>query len=73
MSIVITEKLAQQIKVGDLVRSSNQISFQKVNDIDKSGNQIVLWLDQNIIGGRKYGVNLTSLVINEPLEYKEIK
>ena len=30
MSIVINEKLAQEIKVGDLVRSSNQISFQKV-------------------------------------------
>lgn len=73
MSIVINEKLAQEIKVGDLVRSSNQISFQKVNDIDKSGNQIVLWLDQNIIGGRKHGVHLTSLVINEPLEVKETK
>ena len=73
MSIVITEKLSQEIKVGDLIRSSNQLSFQKVNGIDKSGNQIVLWLDKNIIGGRKHGANLTSLVINEPVEYKEIK
>jgi len=73
MSIVITEKLAQKIKVGDLVRSCNQISFQKVNDIDKSGRQIVLWLDKNIIGGRKQGVGITSLVVDEPIDVKETK
>jgi len=48
------------------------ISFQKVNDIDKSGQQIVLWLDKNIIGGRKQGKSLVSLIANEPVEFKQL-
>jgi hypothetical protein len=72
MSIVITEKLAEEIKVGDLIRDTHMISFQKVNDIDKSGQQIVLWLDKNIIGGRKQGKSLVSLIANEPVEFKQL-
>ena len=71
MSIVIIEKEAKEIKVGDLVRNVDMISFQKVNDIDKSGKQIVLWLEKNNSGGRKQGKNLVSLVTNEPVEVKE--
>ena len=71
MSIVIIEKEAKEIKVGDLVRNVDMISFQKVNDIDKSGKQIVLWPEKNNIGGRKQGKNLVSLVTNEPVEVKE--
>jgi hypothetical protein len=73
MSIVITEKLAEDIKVGDLVRSENQISFQKANRIEKAGGRVDLWFDKNIIGGRKFGVNSSTLWSDEPVEIKETK
>ena len=73
MSIVIIEKLAKDIKVGDLVRDVDMISFQKVENKHNSGRQIVLWLEKNNIGGRKQGKSLVSLVTNEPVEVKEIE
>jgi hypothetical protein len=73
MSIVIIEKEAKEIKVGDLVRSENQISFQKVNRINTVGGRVDLWLDKNIVGGRKMGVNSSTLWLNDPVEVKETK
>ena len=73
MSIVITEKLAEDIKVGDLVRSENQISFQKVNRINRAGGRVDLFLDKNIIGGREQGVNSSTLWSVDPVEVKETK
>lgn len=69
----IIEKLAQDIKVGDLIRDTHMISFQKVNRINKVGGRIDLWLDKNIIGGRKYGVNSSTLWSVVPVEVKEAK
>ena len=73
MSTVITEKLAEDVKVGDIVRSVNQISFQKVNRIDRVGGRVDLWLDKNIIGGRKQGVNVSTLWSVDPVEVKILK
>jgi len=71
MSIVITEKLAEDIKVGDLVRSEGMISFQKVNRINRAGGRVDLFLDKNIIGGRKQGVNSSTLWSVDLVEIKE--
>ena len=70
MSIII-EKEAKEIKVGDLVRSENQISFQKVNRINAVGGRVDLWLDKNIIGGRKHGVNSSTLWSSDLVEVKK--
>lgn len=72
MSITITEKLAEEITVGDLIRTEDMITFQKVNDIGKSGKQIVLSLEENNIEGKEWGINSVFLATNEPLEIKEI-
>ena len=71
MSIIITEKLAEDIKVGDLVRSEDMISFQKVNRINRAGGRVDFFLDKNIIGGRKQGVNSSTLWSVDPVEVKE--
>ena len=73
MSIVITEKLAEEIKVGDLIRDTHMISFQKVNRINRVGGRIDLWLDKNIIGNRKQGVSHSTLWSVVPVEVKETK
>jgi hypothetical protein len=73
MSIVITEKLAEEIKVGDLIRDTRMISFQKVNRINRVGGRVDLWLDKNIINGRKQGVSQSTLWSVVPVEVKEIK
>ena len=48
----IIEKLAEEIKVGDLIRDTHMISFQKVNRINRVGGRVDLWLDKNIIEAR---------------------
>ena len=71
MSIVIIEKEAKEIKVGDLIRSENQISFQKVNRINAVGGRVDFWFDKNIISGRKFGVNSSTLWSSDLVEVKE--
>lgn len=68
MSIVITEKLAKEIKVGDLIRDTHMISFQKVNRINRVGGRIDFWLDKNIINGRRQGVSHSTLWSVIPVE-----
>lgn len=69
----IIEKLAEEIKVGDLIRDTHMISFQKVNRINRVGGRVDLWLDKNIIGGRKQGVSQSTLWSVVPVEVKENK
>ena len=68
----IIEKLAEEIKVGDLIRDTHMISFQKVNRINRVGGRVDLWLDKNIIGGKKQGVSSSTLWSVVPVEFKQL-
>ena len=73
MSIVITEIYPEEIKLGDNIRTSDQISFQKVSSIELVDGRYDIKFEKNIIGGRKSGINGTTLHQKDSVEYKETK